>query len=582
MRRAAQYLRVSSQHQPNSLETQAAEIADYAAHNDFEVVRTYEDRARSGLRLKGRTALQGLLADVIAGGCDFEAVLVQDISRWGRFQDTDEAAHYEYLCREAGIEVRYCNEPFDNVPGRSGDIFKAVKRLLAAEFSRELSAKTRTAQRRHAAAGFKMGGVAGYGLRRALIDHRGEVTAILEAGQQRLLRDDRVILVPGPAEEVEVVRRIYRMFIDEDLAMNVIAEHLNAEGTLAARGRPWGGWSIAQVLSNPKYAGDYVFGRRPRTLDGQRVNSPPEALIRTLDAFEPIVPRSWLIAAAQKRRRRLLFLPREEIWIRLHQFATERGGLRRSEVASCVWLPSPRTCTNHFGPWARLEARLGLCPALLPGYIDGGSVLSQGHAHSNSTVPMPSSSYTAFVASRRVAHGDLSTVALAVHAAQDLQTEMPIVFDDATGAVIDLDLRGSADDVLQRLPQADPEGSEVETPDTPRSRGRPKLGVMAREVTLLPKHWAWLQRQPGGASGALRRLVEQAERDNAQADAQRDAQTASYKVMHALAGHRKGYEAALRALYAGDATAYAKAIRGWPDDVVHYLTRLSKQAWPGA
>ncbi|CAN7620334.1 DUF2239 family protein [Phenylobacterium sp. LjRoot164] len=183
------------------------------------------------------------------------------------------------------------------------------------------------------------------------------------------------------------------------------------------------------------------------------------------------------------------------------------------------------------------------------------------------------STYTAFVGTGRLAAGDLETVALAAHQVRDSQREMPIVFEDASGSVVDLDLRGDARDVVQRLRTSAPAPT-----DGPRGRGRPKLGVTAREITLLPRHWSWLQEQPGGASAALRRLVEQAQQDGAETDKARRAQTATYRVMHALAGHLPGYEDALRALYAGDADAFNNRLAAWPNDIAGYVRGLAKAA----
>lgn len=185
-----------------------------------------------------------------------------------------------------------------------------------------------------------------------------------------------------------------------------------------------------------------------------------------------------------------------------------------------------------------------------------------------------SPTYTAFVGAARLAAGDLETVALAAHQVQDRQAEMPIVFDDATGCVVDLDLRGDQQDVVGRL-----RPSEAPEVDQPRTRGRPKLGVTAREVTLLPKHWNWLQQQPGGASAALRRLVEQAQHDSADADRLRNTQTAAYRVMYALAGHLGGYEDALRALYAFDAGRFEALVGRWPADIAAYVRTLASKAF---
>ena len=201
--RAAQYVRMSTEHQKYSTENQAEIIAQYAAKRGFEIVRTYEDAGKSGLRLEGRLSLQRLIADVRSGSADFAAVLVYDVSRWGRFQDTDESAYYEFICREAGIKVHYCAEQFENDGSLSATIIKSMKRAMAGEYSRELSTKVFTGQCRLIRLGFRQGGPAGYGLRRQLVDERREPKAILDRGEQKSLQTDRVVLRPGPPEEVE-------------------------------------------------------------------------------------------------------------------------------------------------------------------------------------------------------------------------------------------------------------------------------------------------------------------------------------------------------------------------------------------
>lgn len=164
------------------------------------------------------------------------------------------------------------------------------------------------------------------------------------------------------------------------------------------------------------------------------------------------------------------------------------------------------------------------------------------------------------------ARGRLAEVALAVKARIDSDpTAQPLVFDDASGAVIDLDLRGDADAIVARLAP----------PEPPRGRGRPKLGVVAREVTLLPRQWDWLAGQPGGASATLRRLVDDARRAGA-ADP-RAARDAAYRFMSALAGDRPGFEEASRALFAGDRTRFTAQAAAWPADIRAHVERL---AWP--
>ena len=139
--RAAQYVRMSTEHQGCSTENQPDDIERYARERGFEIVQTYADAGRSGLNIDGRPALQDLLADIEGGNADFSAVLVYDISRWGGVPDSDEAAHYEYCCRSAGVHVVYCAEQFENDGSIGSDVQKVVKRRMAAEYSRELSVK---------------------------------------------------------------------------------------------------------------------------------------------------------------------------------------------------------------------------------------------------------------------------------------------------------------------------------------------------------------------------------------------------------------------------------------------------------
>lgn len=174
---------------------------------------------------------------------------------------------------------------------------------------------------------------------------------------------------------------------------------------------------------------------------------------------------------------------------------------------------------------------------------------------------------TAFVGHRRLVSGPLHEVALAVRCATERELAEPIlIYDDSTGVVVDIDTRGSDADVLARLSPAAEE---------PRGRGRPKLGVVAREVTLLPRHWDWLNAQPGGASVALRKLVEEARRANGDRDRARSTQEAAYRFMSAMAGDLPGFEEAARALFASDRMRFTALIATWPDDIRDYAVKLA-------
>jgi len=186
--------------------------------------------------------------------------------------------------------------------------------------------------------------------------------------------------------------------------------------------------------------------------------------------------------------------------------------------------------------------------------------------------------FTAFVGPLRLATGPLAEVAIAVMQASRRPASPPIIiFSDATGQPIDLDLRGTERDVIARLPKpASPADAETEGASAgPRGRGRPKLGVVAREVTLLPRHWEWLGAQPGGASVALRKLVEEARRTNGDADRARAARDAAYRFMSVMAGNLAGFEEASRALFADDRRRFVGLVAGWPDDIRDHVVKLA-------
>jgi hypothetical protein len=187
--------------------------------------------------------------------------------------------------------------------------------------------------------------------------------------------------------------------------------------------------------------------------------------------------------------------------------------------------------------------------------------------------------FTAFVGDRRLASGPLAEVTLAVmKASRKAASEPIVVFDDANGRPIDLDLRGTERDVVARLPPpaANPQtpADDVAAPE-PRGRGRPRLGVVAREVTLLPRHWEWLGVQPGGASVALRKLVEEARRTSGDRDRSRAAREAAYHFMSTMAGNLPGFEEASRALFADDRRRFGELIAGWPGDIRDHIVRLA-------
>lgn len=180
---------------------------------------------------------------------------------------------------------------------------------------------------------------------------------------------------------------------------------------------------------------------------------------------------------------------------------------------------------------------------------------------------------TAFLHKKQFAAGDLGYVALQVKGLLEREPQAAaLIFSDEDGKLIDVDFRGSPEEVMARLPDS-PQKPEAE--ETARGPGRPRLGVVAREVTLLPRHWEWLAAQPGGASVALRKLVEEARRVNHDADQRRQSQEAAYRFMSAMAGDEAGFEEAARALFAARGDDFIAAQSGWPQDISRHVQALA-------
>lgn len=303
-RSAALYVRASTEHQNYSTKHQETTLQQYALEHGFHVVRIYCDEGRSGLTLDGRLGLLRLLTDIQSGSVDFESLLIYDVSRWGRFQDVDESAYYEFACRRAGIDVAYCAEPFANDGSPLSTLLKSLKRAMAAEYSRELSSKVFQAQCRLTLQGFKQGGTAGYGLRRLAVSATGEPKVILKQGERKNLPTDRVTFTTGPDHEVDVIRRIYTMYIDEGLADVHIADRLNAEAIPNERGQLWSDFHVKGILTNEKYAGTLVFNRGTQRLKSSRRPNDQTKWVKLPDAFSGIVTMERFEQARTERKRR--------------------------------------------------------------------------------------------------------------------------------------------------------------------------------------------------------------------------------------------------------------------------------------
>lgn len=377
--RAVAYVRMSTDLQEFSPENQLAAIMRYAERRGFEVVRIYEDAGRSGLRADNRPGHQRLMADIQSGQADFEVVIAYDVSRWGRFQNADEAAFYEYLCARAGVRVHYCAEQFENDGSTISNVVKSMKRMMAGEYSRELSDKVHAGQSRLIEKGFRQGGMAGFGLRRMLLDERGNRKFELSFGDRKSLQTDRVILVPGPPEEVEVVRRMYRMFVEDRRTEREIADLLNREGILTDLGRFWSRATVHEVLTNPKYVGDNVFNRVSFRLKQKRVVNAPDQWVLAKGAFESIVEPQVQAAAVAIIEERSRKLSDEELLSLLRELLAEVGTLSSFIIDEREAMPSSAVFAGRFGSLLRAYRLVGYRPDRDYRYIEDNRELRRRH-----------------------------------------------------------------------------------------------------------------------------------------------------------------------------------------------------------
>jgi DNA invertase Pin-like site-specific DNA recombinase len=354
----AQYVRRSTEHQQYSLENQSTAIEKYAESHSFRVVLTYFD-AKTGLVFKQRAGLRQMLQDVVAGTPIYKAILVYDVSRWGRFQDTDESAHYEFLCKSAGIPVHYCAETFANDGTFPSLIMKALKRTMAGEFSRELGVKVLAGHKRLAQLGFRQGAIPGYGLRRMLVSASGVRKQELRDGERKSIATDRVILVPGPANEVQSVKDIYRMLVAEKLSISAIARELNRRNIVYTGGSEWGYEGVRAVLTSPKYTGCHVYGRTSIKLSTPRVNLPRSEWVLTPGAFEPLIDQSQFSEAQKILRERTFNKADEELLDGLRALLASNGRLSRTAIRDSAEVPSPSTYVYRFGSLQKAYEMIG-------------------------------------------------------------------------------------------------------------------------------------------------------------------------------------------------------------------------------
>lgn len=346
--RAAQYVRMSTDKQIYSIQNQAAVIAAYAHARGLKIVETYADEGESGLRIKNRNGLKRLIQDITVGKADYGHLLVYDVSRWGRFQDTDESAHYEFICRQAGVKVEYCAEQFENDGSMLSSIVKNLKRVMAAEYSRELSVKIHAGQARVVSLGFGHGGPLGYGLTRHLVDGNQQSKGRLGRGEHKNLRTDRVRVRPGTDDEIAVVRWIFKQCLRKKSDLR-IARELNQRGVPTGTGRPWRGHFVRRILQNESYIGNIVYNRTSQKLGARPIQNPPDVWVRGKHCIEPVVDLVVFQRVQRILKDRRTGISEDEMLRRLRMTLFKKGRLTNTIINETNGLPCADTYLRRFG-----------------------------------------------------------------------------------------------------------------------------------------------------------------------------------------------------------------------------------------
>ncbi len=366
--RAAQYVRMSTDHQLQSIPYQLDVIGAYAEAHDIELVRTYADEGRSGLTLSGRPALRELLGDILGGRADFELVLVYDVSRWGRFQDSDESAHYEFVCRQAGVRLIYVAEPFGQDRSALASITKSIKRIMASEYSRELSRKVTLSHLRLARQGRRQGAPAPYGYRRWLVNAEGRLLRPLRLGDLKPRRTYYITLQPGPARTVRIVRDIFDLATKEGLEAEAIARRLNQREIPSPQGLLWGGTTVRVIVSNPVYAGHFRYNRSSTQLSARRTRNPKDAWVEHRSLFPAIVSQAQFDHAQQICGELGPRLSNEELLEQLKGVLARHGRLSSSVIKADPQARSPSMYQWRFGSLLTAYEMIGYePPQMLPG-----------------------------------------------------------------------------------------------------------------------------------------------------------------------------------------------------------------------
>ena len=348
--RAIAYYRHSAQdRQENSIPIQQDQVRAWAKQHGVEIIREFCDAGRSGLNSEGRPAFTEMMDEWIAKRHDFEYVLCLDVSRWGRFQDIDLSAQFSAICKKNGKQVIYTTigKPREDDP--LYPVYVQFERFRAAQYSRELSDKVWRGCVKIAEQGYWAGGPPPYGLQRLLLDEKREPLNVLQPGQRKGIQNQRVTLVEGPPEEVQVIRRIFEAFVVQGHSEYKIAEDLNRDGILSPSGRRWGAGGILARLRNEKYAGTMVYNQTSGKLKTPKHPNPPEKWVRTPEAFTGVIDFELYLQAQEILEKRKQRYDPDYMLRMLDMLYQTHGMIRPGLLRTNAELPSAGGYSREFG-----------------------------------------------------------------------------------------------------------------------------------------------------------------------------------------------------------------------------------------
>ncbi|NVN90149.1 MAG: recombinase family protein [Desulfuromonadales bacterium] len=359
--KGAMYIRMSTELQVESPENQERAIRTYAAEYGIEIVKTYADLGVSGITTEKREQFQTLIDDVEQGRNAYNIVLYLDESRWGRFVDSREAEYHRMRLERRNVVCQSCEKPLTLTNNIADRIMTLLRDESASDYCRQLSQKVWAGQCNLVAKGYRQGGVAGFGLRRMLLDETGSPKQELTMGQRKSLLTERVILMPGPDVERGIVLWIYDQFI-AGTGETEIATRLNARGVKNHFGRPWSRGTVCEVLTNEKYVGNNLFNRTSGKMKSKAKPNPESEWVRKERAFEPIVDVERFYTVQGIYRERNKKTTDEELLQGLRDLYSRQGRLSALIIDEADFLPPSSLFRTRFGGLLRAYRMIGYTP----------------------------------------------------------------------------------------------------------------------------------------------------------------------------------------------------------------------------